>query len=193
MLSRGVGIVERKPFVWVVNRLPVLFGLIWFLAGCAATRSMQEQQGPAPEEAPVDWAAYEDFEPARYPDPPPPPPVVQHDVPAVLMEGRAGVSAMRTVEGYRVQIFLTESKATADSIYAAAVVWWHRMAAQGALEGIPGAHADPPPVYIVYRAPYYRIRLGNFRTRAEAERLRALAARHFEGAFITSDRVIVSQ
>ncbi|MDQ7039831.1 MAG: SPOR domain-containing protein [Rhodothermus sp.] len=163
------------------------------MAGCAATRSVQEQRGPAPEEVPINWAIYEDFEPARYPDPPPPPLVVQHEVPVELMEGRAGASAVRTVEGYRVQIFLTESKATADSIYATAAVWWRRMAAQGALEGIPGAHADPPPIYIVYRAPYYRIRLGNFRTREEAERLRALAARRFEGAFVTSDQVIVSQ
>ncbi|ACY48767.1 Sporulation domain protein [Rhodothermus marinus DSM 4252] len=176
----------------MVNR-PVLFGLVFLLAGCAATRGAQEQQGPAPEEAPIDWSAYEDFDPTRYPDPPPPPLTVQHDVPEALMEGKAGASAARTVEGYRVQIFLTENKATADSIYTAAVAWWRRMAAQGLLEGIPGAQDDPPPVYIVYRAPYYRIRLGNFRTREEAERLRELAARRFEGAFVTSDRVTLGQ
>ncbi|WP_072714563.1 SPOR domain-containing protein [Rhodothermus profundi] len=171
----------------------VLWSLVLLLAGCVATRGVQEQTGPAPEEAPVDWAVYEDFDPTIYPDPPPPPLEVRHEVPEILMEGRAGVGTTRMVAGYRVQIFLTESKETADSIYAAAVAWWQQIAAQGLLEGILGAHADPPPVYIVYRAPYYRIRLGNFRTREEAERLRALAVRRFEGAFITSDQVIVEQ
>lgn len=176
-----------------MGRLPIVGGLVLLLTGCAATRSVQKQQGPSPAEAPVDWAAYEDFDPAAYPDSPPPPLRVQHDVPAVLMTGQAGTSATRTVEGYRVQIFLTESKATADSIYAAALVWWRQMAAQGLLAGVAEAYADPPPVYIVYRAPYYRIRLGNFRTRAEAERLKALAALRFEGAFITSDQVTIKQ
>ncbi len=177
----------------MVNRLCVLFGVVLLLAGCAATRGAQDQQGPAPEEAPIDWSAYEDFDPARYPDPPPPRLAVQHDVPEALMIGKTGTSTTRTVEGYRVQIFLTENKATADSIYTAVVAWWRQMAVQGLLEGIPGAHDDPPPVYIVYRAPYYRIRLGNLRTREEAERLRKLAARRFEGAFVTSDQVIVEQ
>uniref|UniRef100_A0A7V2AYY9 SPOR domain-containing protein n=1 Tax=Rhodothermus marinus TaxID=29549 RepID=A0A7V2AYY9_RHOMR len=165
---------------------------LMFLVGCATLRPKTEPRGPQPTEEALALADYEEFEPSAYADPPPPTPQVVHDVPEALWLGQLGAAEPRVVvEGYRVQIALTENKAEADRLYEEVLTWWRQMVAEGRLADIAGTAADPPPIYIVYKAPYYRIRLGNFRNRAEAQRLLRLAAQRFEGAFITADQVIL--
>jgi hypothetical protein len=39
------------------------------------------------------------------------------------------------------------------------------------------------PVYLEYEAPYYRIRIGNFRSKLEAIRIKDLISKHFSGAY----------
>jgi hypothetical protein len=59
------------------------------------------------------------------------------------------------IEGYRIQIFFDESKSVAQSQKASFI----------------NAHPNHK-AYIDYMAPNYRVRVGNFRTKLEAERLK---------------------
>jgi len=163
------------------------------LVGCAALRPKTEGGESRPAEEELSLAAFEEFDPSTYTDPLPSAPQVVHDVPEALWSGKLETTSPRVVEGYRVQVALTEDKIEADRLYEEVLSWWQQLVASGQLASIAGATANPPPIYIVYKPPYYRIRVGNFRTRAEAQRLLRLAAQRFEGAFITADQVILTR
>ena len=40
------------------------------------------------------------------------------------------------------------------------------------------------PVYLTYTAPYYRLRIGNFRTRLEAEKIKNYISNHYKGYIV---------
>ena len=64
---------------------------------------------------------------------------------------------------------------------ADAIAWWRR------------ANDGTPEVYTVYRAPYYRVRVGNYATRGEADRAARSVGGSFPGSFVVQDRVTVRQ
>ncbi len=133
-------------------------------------------------------ARYEDFDPAPYEEAPIEPSVeVSHDVPAELMQGTVRESGMRTARGYRIQIFNTADKDAADNEVARIIEWWRAERTSGG--GSDLFRSAMPPVYTVYRQPYYRIRLGNFATRAQAERALSAVSARFPGALIVPDTV----
>ena len=45
------------------------------------------------------------------------------------------------------------------------------------------------PIYLVFGQPYYRLRVGDFRTRLEAEKMFQTLSQDYKKAFITSDRI----
>jgi hypothetical protein len=45
------------------------------------------------------------------------------------------------------------------------------------------------PVYLVFGQPYYRLRVGDFRTRMEAEKMFQTLVQDYKKAFVTSDRI----
>ena len=49
------------------------------------------------------------------------------------------------------------------------------------------------PVYLEYEAPYYRIRVGNFRTKLEALKIKDLINEHFPGAYPVPETINFSQ
>ena len=80
-----------------------------------------------------------------------------------------------TIDGFRVQIFMelgNDALAHADSVQAKFI------------EMYPDV-----PVYLIFGQPYYRLRIGNFRTRLEAENMYHQLKKEFKNAFVTADRI----
>lgn len=179
--------------ILTMHRLILVFLL--FLAACSGPRPVEPIVQPERPVTPqVEHSAYETFDASAYNEPTvqviaEAPPVV-HDVPAALMENRAAVrtgsgSGRRvTVNGFRIQIFQSASKPEADARADQAIRWWEQQASGLNLP-------ETPEVYTLYRAPYYRVRVGNFSTRNEANAARGELLRQFPNAFIVQDRVSV--
>ena len=186
------------------SALPAVLGLTALVAaGCSGSRP--RTAGPAPEtrRPTVDYTVAETYEPtdvAR--DVATEAPAVQHDVPEALLTGRADADAAprppttpparppstptgparpvyRSQQGYRVQVFQSASKAEADAAVARAITWWRR------------ARTGNPEVYTLYRAPYYRVRVGNYGSRGEAQRAIGALQGTFPNSFLVQDRVTV--
>lgn len=173
--------------------LPAGVLLLLLLPACKTTGSAADD-GDAPVEPPeeqVDLSRYEDFDPAPYREEAPDPREegIEHDVPASLMGGRADAGVQQTVQGYRVQVFSSRDKAAADDEISRVNQWWNANAA-GAPEGL---FSDDLPVYVVYRQPYYRVRIGNFTSRAEAERALQYLHQRYGDAFISRGQVTVTR
>ena len=49
------------------------------------------------------------------------------------------------------------------------------------------------PAYLEYEAPYYRIRVGNCRTKLEAIKIKALISKNFPGAYLVPEIINFSQ
>ncbi len=174
-------------------RLLVSVLLLTGLAACSAPRPAERGDTlPRPAPTDVDHGDYETFDPGRYPDAPPTAPApadsLVHDVPPALMDGKGaaatGSGVVYAGPGYRVQVFQSTDKEAADRKVNEAVAWWRRSASRLDLGGTP-------EVYTVYRAPYYRVRVGNFQTRDDARAFQAAIGPVFDGAFIVQDRVTV--
>ena len=160
------------------------------LAACAAPRGTTEPPPPPPTD--TGPPAYETFDPTGYDDEPPAAPAeLQHDVPDVLMEGtieEVEADGPRTVQGYRIQVYSSANKASAEGVRDEAASWW-RIAGDDpdALELLPHGL----PMELDFNQPYYRVRLGAFEYRREAERALPVIQRRFPEAFIVPDRVTI--
>jgi hypothetical protein len=83
--------------------------------------------------------------------------------------------ADNTIDGYRIQIFMESGN---DAV-------------EHANEVMAEFNEKYPemPVYLVFGQPYYRLRVGDFRTRLEAEKVFQTLSQDYKKAFITSDRI----
>ena len=88
------------------------------------------------------------------------------------------------VDGYRVQVFTSSSRDAAESLRAQAVRWW-----EGA-QSRPGAPESLEAI-VSYRQPYYKVQLGAFATRPEADAALALVRSQYPEAFVVPDLVTV--
>ena len=80
-----------------------------------------------------------------------------------------------TIDGFRVQIFMelgNDALRHTDSVKT-------RFA-----EKYPEV-----PIYLVFGQPYYRLRIGDFRTRLEAENMYQQVKKEYKNAFVTADRI----
>ncbi len=182
------------------------FGSFWYgytilglvvLAGCSgpggATRPEQPSEQPEPQ---YFLAEFEEFDTSPYSDEPPAQILdVEHEVPASLMENRlddeSQASGPRTVEGFRIQVYSSQNRSEADAMFEEIMSWWINAYRSGELDEIYPYKAAEPPVYLVFRQPYYRIRVGNFATRAEANQFQEYIERRFPGAFLLPDTVSI--
>lgn len=80
-----------------------------------------------------------------------------------------------TIDGYRIQIFMESGN---DAVEHANLV----------IEEFQAMYQDIP-IYLVFGQPYYRLRVGDFRTRLEAEKAFQTISQDYKKAFITSDRI----
>ena len=80
-----------------------------------------------------------------------------------------------TIDGFRVQIFMESGN---DAVEHANAV----------MEVFKVNYPDIP-IYLVFGQPYYRLRVGDFRTRLEAEKMFQTLSQEYKKAFVTSDRI----
>ncbi len=176
------------------RRFPLLF--LVAMLGCAACSGPRET-GREPEVVPPpvderDQPDYETFDPAPYDAQPAPKGAeIQHDVPAALMSGEIDVAETegpRTVQGYRLQVFSSSDKAAAEDVRDEAAGWWRVVRDDpDAAAALPrGLSAD-----VDYNQPYYRVRLGAFEHRREAEAALPVIQRRFPDVFIVPDVVTI--
>lgn len=171
-------------------RYAVVALLLFTLSACVPSTLRDGGEGEA-EEREVDLSRYEDFDPAPYREEAPAVrEEIEHDVPARLLSGRADAGVERTVQGFRVQILSSKDRDAAERAAVQAEQWWREQAGEA-----PGDlfAADDLPVYTVFRQPYYRVRVGNFTSRAEAERALEYLSKRYSDAFIARDEVTVTQ
>ena len=93
----------------------------------------------------------------------------------LLMKQRQIHDNDSTIDGFRVQIFMelgNDALSHADSVKTAFS------------EKYPDI-----PVYLVFGQPYYRLRIGDFRTRLEAENMYQQLKKNYKNAFVTADRI----
>ena len=162
--------------------------LVALLAACSGPRDTTVEPPPPP---PVTGHPdYETFDPSAYnAEPPPTQATLEHDVPEVLMNGsieEVVSDAPRTVQGYRIQIFSSPDKASAENTREEATNWW-QVAREDpdALELLPNGL----PTEVDFNQPYYRVRVGAFEYRQEAEQAIRVIQRRFPDAFIVPDIV----
>ena len=80
-----------------------------------------------------------------------------------------------TIDGFRVQIFMelgNDALIHADSVKTRFQEQYPEV-----------------PIYLVFGQPYYRLRIGDFRTRLEAENMYQQVKEEFRNAFVTADRI----
>jgi len=167
-------------------------GLILVVAGCSGPgRTMTDEERADLEHYLENINLYEDFDETDYIDPPPATgSVVDHDVPPELMAGSASSDAMsyQTMQGFRVQVHSSLDKEGAVSAEEKVIEWWKTLPEAETSSGLGGSTM---PVYLKFVQPYYRVRVGNFATREEAEVALQVISSRFPRAFIVVDRVTV--
>ena len=182
------------------------------LAACSSSRPVAPRPAPSVPAAPrVDIAATETMPLGPYLAERPAEAVpVEHEVPAELMNNavreaprpppapapsrpttpsrptapatpRPTRPVFRTVQGYRVQVVQSTNRADAERAVQTAMAWWRR------------SRGGSPEVYLVYRAPYYRVRVGNYSERGESDRVARSLNASFPNAFSVPDRVTVRE
>ena len=80
-----------------------------------------------------------------------------------------------TIDGFRVQIFMelgNDALRHADSVKDAFSEKYPEI-----------------PIYLIFGQPYYRLRIGDFRTRLEAENMYQQVKKKYKNAFVTADRI----
>ena len=161
------------------------------LAACTGPAGPSGPMEPPPP-PPPSHPDYETFDPAGYDaEPRPQTETIEHDVPDRLMEGRVDVpeelqQTVRTVEGFRIQIYSGEDRYVAEGILTEARAWWETQ------RGAPGIPDDLQPE-VAYIQPYYRVRIGAFEFRGEAETMLAVVRQRYGDAFLVPDLVTIRE
>jgi hypothetical protein len=132
----------------------------------------------------------EDFDATAYADSAALPIIIVHDVPESLMSARAAddVRTVRNVQGYRIQIHSSLERNSALQIEEEVERWWREMS----LEDRPIDYSPQElPVEMRFVTPYYRVRVGGFETRAEAEAFLGFLDGRYPDAFLVLDTITV--
>ncbi len=90
---------------------------------------------------------------------------------------------------YHVQLQLTEDKDRAAAILDRGLQWWNQQPPPQRPPLVRGAEASDSPVTIMWRAPFYRVRIGPFATEQQAEQVLETARSAFPDAFVAPERV----
>jgi hypothetical protein len=90
--------------------------------------------------------------------------------------------ATRVVDGFRIQVFSGEDRAAAERIRTEAEAW-----SRGQGGAARGLRAE-----VAWLQPYYRVRLGAFASREDAEVALAAVRAQYPEAFLVPDLVTIS-
>lgn len=112
---------------------------------------------------------------------------VTHQVPVRLLSGRADEGVKQTIEGFRVQVFSAQDQEAAQDVREKVRRWWD----QAKDEAPDSVFRSSPPIVVEYSQPYYRVRIGAFADRDEADEALAFVQEEYSGAFIARSTVTV--
>lgn len=87
---------------------------------------------------------------------------------------------------YHVRLDVTERKEAANQTLGRALEWWGDHSET--VSARPLASGDDSPVAVVWRAPLYRIQIGPFPSRAQADSVLEIARSAFPDAFVSPAR-----
>lgn len=158
----------------------ISFAVVLACASAPASKTAPPAAAPAaaapadtPTDAPAAVPPAGGATAAELSTPPPPPPAPPPAAGQVDQgEGWTEPAAGSTLPGYRVQIFASSEEPRAKEVAAEAR---SRLA---------------EPVYVVYEAPLYKVRVGDCVTRGEADALKErAAAQGFDGAWVAETTV----
>ena len=90
------------------------------------------------------------------------------------------------VRGFQIQIHTTEENTVAQEVAEEASIWLASLD-ESLVRKLNGS--TEIPVHIKWLQPYYRVRVGNYRTREEARGMMAKMAEQFPAAFIVPDTI----
>ena len=91
----------------------------------------------------------------------------------LMQKQREVYAANNTMNGFRVQIFMEIGNEAVS----------HARSVKSSFE----KQFPELPAYLSYEQPYYRIRVGDFRNRVEAEKYLRILKPHYNLAFVTAD------
>lgn len=104
---------------------------------------------------------------------------IQQEIPEVFQKDIVyEEQAVDEFAGYRVQLLSTRSVAEADSTKDNFRVW-----AEDHIEGYS------PQTYVIFRQPYYKVRVGDFRNQDQANDFSRMVKNEFPGAWVVHDRI----
>ena len=153
-------------------RASVLLCLVLLLSACAGSRPEPAPEEPETVSFPEEPASTYEPAPVYEPAPPPPPTPAYEPAP------------QRQVSGFRVQVYASETNAGGEQKRAEAQQWWT------AEQRRTGFQA-PLDAYVVYLDGLYKVRMGAFTNRPDAESALALVRTRFPDAFLVPDLVTV--
>lgn len=135
--------------------------------GAATPAPVYEAPAPA-YEAPAPTPAYEAPAPA-------------YEVPAPAYEP---APTSRQVNGFRVQVYASASRASGDNTRSDAQAWWTAEQRRSGFEA-------PLDAYVVFLEGLYKVRMGAFTNREDAETALAIVRTRFRDAFLVPDLVTI--
>lgn len=100
---------------------------------------------------------------------------------------RTGAKAEGRV--YHVQLQLTDDKQQAAAVLGRAQRWWQEQPPSKHPSLVEDVPSSDPPVTMVWKAPFYRVRLGPFATEEQAETVLDAARQTFSEAFVAPERI----
>lgn len=164
-----------------------------FLAACSSsggtTTENPADRAPTFEDVLRELPTHETFDETAYPSEPPMVEVnVDHDVPEDLLAGSVGANTSSSRKGYRIQVVFAREKMVADQAVDQMHGWISKMRASNPEVEI---FQQRLPVYNVYVQPYFRVRIGDFQLREDAEEMLTHVIMDYPRAFIMVDQINV--
>lgn len=90
---------------------------------------------------------------------------------------------------YHVQLQMTDEKEAAAQVLGRAEAWWEKQPSSDRPPLVRGVPSSEKVVSIHWKPPLYRVRLGPFATRQQAEAVLRDARLTFPDAFVAPDRI----
>ncbi|MEL6771671.1 MAG: SPOR domain-containing protein [Bacteroidota bacterium] len=168
-----------------------VLGSVLALSACSGP---QKPDDPADVPTAGQTPDYETFDPAPYDREPASQTAlgpIEHDVPEALMAGQVEPpepEGPRYVQGFRIQVFSSPDKAAADRVADNVEAWWRSVRRNPSVPSSMVGNATPE---VLYLQPYYRVRMGRFQFRDEAESALGFVRQRFGDAFLMPERIRV--
>lgn len=159
-------------------RTSAALALVLSFSACSGSR-------PAAD-APPATVTYPDESPAPAPvyEAPAPAPTPTYEAPAPAPTPTYEAPAPRQVNGYRVQVYASQVASGGEQKRAEATRWWEG-------EQRRTGFRAPLDAYVVYLDGLYKVRMGAFTNRQDAESALTLVRTRFPDAFLVPDLVTI--